>query len=255
MRLGSRRASLAWVTALSIVLTAVAVAQSQEPPLSDERLAVHTLLREDLFAGFLANDLERFARGEKNIDLLLEKRPAAKASLLALKAGAVLYRAVRAHEADRRDEFEKQYRHALELFSQARQLGPLDPSVAAVTGGCYVLFADRLPKEHRALAWTQAYEAYQLLWKQQAPILEQLPVHMRGELLGGLAVSAQRTGRTQEVDQHLERMLAVLRDTPYEPVAKQWKANPEAAATRRITCLTCHDAGRLSNRLSVLNKK
>ena len=109
---------------LVVVFVTVAVAQSVEPPVSDTRLSIHTLVREDIFAGFLMDDMERFSRGEKNIQLLMEKRPAAKADLLAWKAGATLYRAVSAYENKRSDEFQKYYREALDLFSQARQLQP-----------------------------------------------------------------------------------------------------------------------------------
>jgi hypothetical protein len=243
------------LTLLFVAFATVAMAQTPEPPLSDARLSVNTLVREDIFAGFLADDMERFARGEKNIEMLLEKRPAAKSTLLAWQAGAVYYRAVRAYENNRRDEFEQNYRRALDLFSQARQAGPQDGGVAAITGGVNVFFADRLPKENRAAAWAQAYDAYQALWKEQAAYVEKLPVHIRGELLGGLAQSAQRTGHTQELDQYLDKILAVLGNTPYEPVARQWKKNPEAAAKTSITCLTCHEGGRLAARLNALDKK
>ena len=242
-------------TLLAVVFVTVAAAQSPEPPLSDSRLTVHTLLREDVFAGFLAGDMERFSRGEKNMLLLLEKRPSDKADLLAWRGGAALYRAVVAHENNRGDEFQQNYRSALDLFSQARQLNPESGGVAAVAGGSYLLFADRLPKEHRAAAWSQAYDSYRLLWKQQAPVVDKLPVHLRGELLGGLAQSAQRTGHTQEVAQYLDKILELLRDTPYEPVAKQWKKSPEAAAGTSIACLTCHESGRLAARLAALNGK
>jgi tetratricopeptide (TPR) repeat protein len=237
-----------------VFFVAVAMAQSPEPLLSDTRLSIHTLVREDIFAGFLTDEMDRFSRGEKNVDLLLEKRPSAKADLLAWKAGAKLYRAVRAHEGKRDDEFQKYYREAVDTFSQARQLQPEGDGVAAVTGGTYVIFADRLPKENRAAAWTQAYDSFQILWKHQAPMVEKLPVHIRGELLGGLAQSAQRTGRAQEADQYLDKILAYLRDTPYEPIAKKWKANPSSAAESSITCMTCHDAGRLSARVASLNR-
>lgn len=240
---------------LVIAMVTVATAQSLEPPLSDSRLSIHTLVREDIFAGFLTDDMERFTRGEKNIQLLLEKRPGAKADLLAWQAGAVLYRAVRAHENKRPEEFQRLYRQALDLFAQARELTPQGGGVAAVTGGTYVVFADRLPQEQRAAAWAQAYDAYQTLWKQQSSVIDKLPVHLRGELLGGLAISAQRTGRTQEMTPYLDKILEVLRDTPYEPVAKQWKKNPEAAAKGGITCLSCHDGGRLSARLTALDSK
>jgi hypothetical protein len=245
-----RRLSKILLVALFVT---VAMAQSPEPPLSDTRLTIHTLIREDIFAGFLTDDMERLARGEKNLQTLLEKRPAAKSSLLAWKAGIATYRAVRAHEANRNDEFQREYREAMDLFSQARNLGPNDPGVAAVTGGVYAVFADRLPKEHREAAWSTAYDSYQALWKAQGPVVDQLPVHLRGELLGGLAMSALRTGRTEEAMRHLDKILAALAGTPYEPVAKKWKENPKASADTSITCMTCHDQGRLAARLNSLN--
>jgi hypothetical protein len=70
------------------------VAQSPEALLSDSRLSVHTLLREDMFAGFLSDNMERLAKGEKNLDILLTKRPEQKANLLSWKGQAELYRAV-----------------------------------------------------------------------------------------------------------------------------------------------------------------
>ena len=237
------------------VLVTVAAAQSLETPLSDTRLTVHTILREDIFAGFLAGDMDRFSRGEKNIDLLLEKRPSQKANLLAWKAGATLFRAVLAHENNRPDEFQRTYQQALDLFSQAAKLGEGNDGIAAITGGSYALFADRLPKAQRAAAWAQAYDSYQALWKEQSPVVEKLPLHLRGELLAGLAQSAQRTGRAQEADQYLDKILTVLRDTPYESIAKKWKADPKAAANTSIACITCHEPGRLAARVNALNGK
>jgi hypothetical protein len=234
-------------------IVAVAAAQSPQSPLSDTRLTVHTLLREDIFSGFLADDMERFSRGEKNIQLLLEGRPGQRANLLAWQGGATLYRAVRAYESNRKDEFQDNYKRALDLFSEAGKLTAGNDGVAAVTGGSYLVLADRLPKEYRAAAWSEAYDHYHTLWKQQGSFIDKLPVHMRGELLGGLAQSAERTGRTEEVGQYLDKILVVLPNTPYEPAARQWKNNPNASARGGITCLTCHDSGRLAARLTALN--
>lgn len=240
---------------LVVVLVTVASAQSPEPPLSDSRLSINTLVREDIFAGFLSDDMERLSRGEKNIQILLEKRPAAKPELLAWQGGATLFRAVRAYENKRPEEFQQKYRQALDLFAQARQLSPENGGVAAVTGGSFVLWADHLPQENRAAAWQQAYDAYRLLWQQQAPVVDKLPVHIRGELLGGLAQSAQRTGRTEEVAEYLDRILTGLRDTPYESVARKWKENPGSAASSSMVCLNCHEAGRLAARIAGLGNK
>src|SRR5215208_1223910 len=141
---------------LGALVTGVA-AQSTETPLSDARLSVHTLVREDVFAGFLSDDMERFNRGEKNVDLLLEKRPNEKADLLAWKGGIALYRAARANEAKNNDEFQKYYNQALDFFAQARQVNPQAGGAIAVTGGSYAVLGDRLPEKYRAAAWEQAY--------------------------------------------------------------------------------------------------
>ena len=79
--------------------------------------------------------------------------------------------------------------------------------------------------------------------------------HLRGELLAGLAQSAQRTGRAKEADQYLDKILALLPDTPYERMAKKWKTNPDAASRTRLTCLTCHAPGRLAARRAALEKE
>ncbi|MFN0112296.1 MAG: hypothetical protein ACKVZH_25825 [Blastocatellia bacterium] len=243
------------ISMLAIFAVASQVPQSPEPPLDDKRLTIHTLVREDIFAGFLQNDMTRLARGEKNVELLLEKRPAAKAELLAWKAGATVYRAVRALEEKRQDEFKQKYQQALDTFAEAHKLQPGNGGVSAVEGGTLVLFADQLPKEHRAAAWERAYSAFQILWKQQGAGIEKMPPHFKGELLGGLAQSALRTGRKEEAAQYLDKILAVLPGTSYEPVAKRWKADPKSAENSSITCMSCHDGGRLSARLTAINGK
>src|SRR5262249_10601053 len=148
---------------------------------------------------FLSDDQERFSRGEKNIDLLLAQRTGDRAPLLAWKGGATLYRAVRALENNHPDEFKEKYQQAVDFFNEAAKTGPNDGGGIAVTGGSFAVFADRLPKELRAAAWARAYENYSTLWKQQSSFVDKLPLHIKGELLGGLAQSAQRTGHSEEL--------------------------------------------------------
>jgi tetratricopeptide (TPR) repeat protein len=236
-------------------LVTMASAQSPGPPPSDSRLRVATLVREDIFAGFLEGDMERFSKGEQKIELLLKVRPYEKRDLLAWKGGATLYRAILAFEGNRTEEFREKYREALDLYQEARKLGPKDFGVAAAIGGAYVVLADRLPVEYRGAAWSQAYDAYRLLWKQQASVVAKLPVHHRGELLGGLAQSAQRIGRTRESTEYVDKILALLPDTPYVSIAKKWKEAPETAAKSSLTCLSCHAPGRLAARRASLDKR
>ena len=240
---------------MMFALVGTAAAQSADPPIADTRLTVHTLLREDIFSGFFDNNMDRVARAEQNIELLRKQRPGEEASLQAWKGGAALQRAVRANDAGKPDEFARYFQEARDAFAAAAKLSTGRDGVAAITGGSYVFFGDRLPKEHRAAAWAQAYDAYAGLWKQQAAGLDQMPVHFQGELLSGMAQSAQRTGRSDEAAQFIDRMLTVLKDTPYEKGARQWKADPASVATTNLTCKNCHSPGRLANRIAALDKQ
>jgi hypothetical protein len=238
---------------LVLVVVTAAAAQTPDTLLSETRLTVHTLVREDIFAGFRNDNMERFARGQRNIEVLLKERPNQRANLLAWRAMATTYRSVRAHESGQAEEFGRRFAEAQKDFAEAAKLRSGD-AVAAITGGTMVLFADRLPEKERAAAWSQAYDNYSILWKQQSAGIEKLPLHFKGEVLAGLTQSAQRTGRGEEAEKFLDTMLIVLAGTPYEATAKQWKADPSSAATTNLTCKNCHVPGRLENRLEALNK-
>lgn len=240
---------------LALAVVTTAAAQSPDPPIADTRLTVHTLVREDIFAGFLDNNMERVARAEQNIALLLQQRPAEKANLLAWRGGINVQRAVRAHEAGKADEFAKYFTAARADFAAAAKETSGNGGVPAIIGGSYAFYGDRLPQEHRAAAWSQAYDSYAALWKQQAAQVEKMPLHFKGELLSGMAQSAHRTGRAAEAAEFVEKMLTVLPNTPFEKTAQQWKANPASAATSNLTCKNCHAPGRLSAKLAALDDK
>jgi len=236
------------------VISAAIPAQAPEPPIDDTRLSVNTLVREDVFAGFLLNDLAKLARAEKNIELLLASRPGSRATLLAWQGDTALTRAVFANEAKQADQFQQHYRRAVALFAEARRLEPDSVAVLAITGGVQVVMADRLPATERAAGWEQAYDAYQQLWKLQGAAIEKLPLHHKGEVLSGLAQSAQRTGRDEEATAQLDRILALLPDTPYATRARQWKDNSSARTQTKLTCQTCHGPGTLGARLAEVSK-
>jgi len=166
-----------------------------------------------------------------------------------------VYRALLALESGKNDEFERCYQEALDHFAEAKQLGPQHPAVNAIVGGTFVLFGDRLPEKYRAAAWATGYENYQSLWKLQGKAVDRLPLHIRGELLAGLAQSSERTGRHEELAEYLDKIIATLPDTGYERVAKLWKSDPAAAAKGNISCKSCHSEGRLQDRLAKLNGK
>jgi tetratricopeptide (TPR) repeat protein len=238
-----------------ILFSTIGQAQAPEPPIADTRLTVHTLVREDIFAGFLQNDTIRLARAERNLELLLATRPGDRASLLAWQGSAALTRATLAQEANRPAEFEQHYRRARGLFDEAMRLEPDSVAVFAIVGGSQVSMADRLPPAVRAESWELGFTAYQRLWTLQQAIIEKLPLHHKGEVLSGLAQTAQRTGRTDEAGVHLDRILTLLPGSPYAARAQQWKDNASARADVRITCQTCHGPGTLAAQIAEVSKQ
>ena len=239
---------------LCVAMQTAVSAQVPEPPIADTRLTVHTLVREDIFAGFLQNDVKRLARAEQNLELLLKSRPAERANVLAWQGSASLTRAVLAHEDKQPNLFKQHYQRAHTLFEEAMGLDPNGVGVFAIAGGTQTVLADRLPAAERTRGWEQAYGAYQKLWTLQEAILEKLPLHHKGEVLSGLAQSAQRTGRNDEATTYRDRILRLLADTPYAKRAQQWKDDPASRAQVKLTCQTCHVPGTLVARLAEVSK-
>jgi len=238
-----------------VAISAAVPAQTPEPPITDARLTVHTLLREDVFAGFLQGDVTRMARAEKNAELLLASRPMDRPSILAWQGGLTLTRAVMANEAKQPERFLQHYRRAQELFAEAMKLGPNEVAVFAISGGSQVTLADRLPAAERKTAWELGYTAYQQLWKMQEQMIEKLPLHHKGEVLSGLAQTADRTGRREEAAAGVERILTLLPDTSYANRARQWKDDPSGRATSKLACQTCHAPGMLVSRIAEVSKQ
>jgi hypothetical protein len=229
---------------------------AQNPPLSrsayDPRLTVHWLVREDIFAGFMINDEARLANGERTLSQLLIERPADRANIVAWQGWAAVTRAVYAHERNDESQFGKYYQAADDLYAEASRLAPMSQSVAIIIGGSYAALGDRLPDSYRPGAWSQAYDMYRKVWKQQSKDLDSFPVHIKGELLAGLAQTAQRTGRNAEMLENLNLIIEKLPDTPYAARARKWKGSPEMVPRTSIICQTCHEPGRLTARIAAL---
>jgi hypothetical protein len=233
---------------LVCIIAVSAAAQSVKAPTFDPNLSSSTIIREDLFAGFLEggkNGDERFLRGEKNLEILIAERPQDRPGLTAWKGGIAFKRAIDAIETKQMEEFERQYRKALDFYAEAAKLAPADVGVMAVTGAGFALNADRLPDRYRADGWNTAYKMYSGVWQAQGSEVDKLPLHHKGELLAGMAQSAQRSGHFAESTQFLDKILTTMPGTPYAAAAKKWVDSPDLIAKTNLTCKSCHDAGRL----------
>ena len=241
---------------LALLVLCAWSSSAQTPTVHDPRLSVHTLVREDLFAGLLANDEARLTNGERTVAQLLVDRPKAKASLLAWQGWAALTRAALAHERKDSEGCAAHYQRAKELFAIAAAASPSPyGGVDIITGGSYAMVADRLPEQFRADAWSRAYDGYRRVMARKDDSLYAGPLHFKGEILAGLAQTAQRTGRNDEYKEKLDFILEKLPGTPYAARAQRWKDQPELAARTSMLCQTCHEPGRLAARTAALPKQ
>jgi pimeloyl-ACP methyl ester carboxylesterase len=213
---------------------------------------VSTWVREDLFAGFMVNDMERLERGEAKLAAILAETPG-QPDALAWLGGAALYRAILEHEAGRAEAFREQYAKAKELFQRAEQSLKGDDylqAVLAIRGGSWTVFADRLPEELRTEGWRQVKANYSALKKEQGMMFSRYPAHMKGEVLSGLAQASIRLGEKEEGEKQLRDLIQSMANTPYGARAKRWQEAPETVAKTSITCQSCHEEGRLANVLA-----
>ena len=210
-------------------------------------ISVNTWVREDLFAGYMVNDLARFEKGMSKLDEIMLNRSSENRSARAWRASGILYLGVRALEGGNVEEFARRVDEAEGGFNRARTGATRDElgAIYAIQGGAYALFADRFPIELRKEGWGKVQEHYSKLRELQMPAFDKYPQHMRGEVLAGLAQAAQRLGQTDEAEKRLNELIAALPNSVYATRALRWKENPQAADKTNLTCQTCHEPGRL----------
>lgn len=108
--------------------------------------------------------------------------------------------------------------------------------------------AGRLPAAERAAGWKDAYVRYRVVYREQESSLDKLSLHLKGELLAGLAMSAQRTGKAEEAARWTGKILTLMPDTPDAAGAMSWKNRPELIGSTGLICQRCHEPGRLAAR-------
>ncbi|HEY6391694.1 MAG TPA: hypothetical protein VIX89_10475 [Bryobacteraceae bacterium] len=225
---------------LQLLPAVLALCQAQAP-----KPTFYTMVREDTFAGYMGGDMERFERGVKYAEQVLAGNPR-NADALVWKGGGQVFLATRLYAQDLNAKADILYEGGLALMEQALANEPGSAGVRASYGGVLAFLAPRIPEGRRKAALEKARSMYEWLYKVQEPVLDRLPVHLRGETLAGLAETNQKLGNLEQARVYLKRISASLPDTPYAETAERWLAHPESVgADQQIVCGTCHDAGRL----------
>lgn len=203
-------------------------------------------VREDLFAGYLSNDMEKFARGERKVDQLLAENPNLP-GVRAWKASTQFFRAIGSLEAGDRAAFDAQFKEVIDTFEKLTRESPKDVTVLAVYGGMISTLGHRLPAGEQTNANRRAAEVFLQLEQLQKAQFDKMPMHHRGEVLAGVAQGAARSGQDELARTYLTRIVATLDATPYAALARDMLKRPESMKTTKIACNSCHEPNRLAN--------
>lgn len=234
-----------------VLLFALASSVAQDRP----KLSAYTLTREDMFAGPLENDMNRFQAGMGKLDDMLRENPKNEDAIV-MKGFGKVFLAIKTLERGDRAGFDSLYNEAIELMEQAHSINPNNLGVMATYGATMLYFYPRLPAERQQAALAKAKTFYEAMYRDQEKFIEKFPLHLKGELLGGLADVEYRLENREKARAYLERIVQTMAGTPYETKARRWLEKPDSVSKEdRMLCLTCHEPGRLKNRLAAASAK
>lgn len=217
------------------------IAQGERP----KNVPFYTWVREDTFAGFIDNDLVRFEKGVQKVQEYLNENPTRPDAVNWMGATKV-YRAVRAFKDGRTADGETLLREAFQAMDDAVARAPRDVGVRATAGGTLVYLAGQLPEPHDRRAMEKAREHYAVLYEVQSPALQHLPLHLKGELLAGVAETEYRVGDRQRATALLNTIINELPGTGYARTARAWlESSDNVKRDSRLACQSCHEPGRL----------
>jgi len=196
-------------------------------------------VREDIFKGF-TGDAAALERGLKKCEDALAKDPK-NAEALVWHGAGLGYRIKAAFMAGDVALGRQLQAQSAKEMNDAVALRPDDVAVLIPRAASLLAAAARVPspevaKRNYGLAATDYERVLQL----QATYFSKLPVHSRGELLGGLAEAWHGLGDDSKAKSYLARMVKELPDTMYARRAADLLAGAGKAGALGATCLGCH---------------
>jgi hypothetical protein len=192
--------------------------------------------------GALTGDIERFERGMRAVEALLEKNPKDPAILVMHGNGMM----VRAGEGFRKGDMAnaaKAWQSGLDEMARAVELAPESLLVRA-RRGVFMLTASRQapPQIGKPLLELGVGDFEKVLEiRDREKSFAAGSLHKRGELLTGLADGWNRMGNVEKARAYFERVLKDMKGTVYEQKAKAWlEDKPEAKVPEFFACTGCH---------------
>jgi hypothetical protein len=182
-------------------------------------------VREDFFAGF-AGDAEALARGMTKCEEVLAK-DAKNAEALVWHGAGLSYSAKREFMSGNARKGRQVQTQGVGEMNEAAALRPDDAAVLIPRASVFLSAGLHVPSPEVAKKdFETAANDYEKTLRPQTAEFRKLPVHARGELLGGLAEAWNGLGETEKSRVYLKRMPDELPETEYARFAKGVLAAP-----------------------------
>jgi len=192
--------------------------------------------------GALNGDMEKFERGMRTLESLLERNPKDPA-LMVLHGNGVFARSGEAFKKGDAQNAAKLAQDGLDEMAQAVEIAPENIFVRARRGVLLISASRGMPPAMAGPLTKLAVEDFEkvLQIREREQTLTQRSIHQRGELLTSLADGWSRMGDTEKARGYFERITRDLKGTIYEQKAKAWlQDRPEAKAPDYFACSGCH---------------
>src|SRR5215471_357222 len=204
-----------------ICLFALPLLAGADDLVKPDKISIHTWVREDMFAGWIGNDMVTFERGVAKVDRFLSDHPDDRNALAWKYLQASKYM-IRARAAKDDAEYAKQLAIAKDLRTRVFAGGLQDPGPYIIIGSSLVNTGDAAPDKDRDWMYRDALELLSKVPQLQGDVFNSLPAHMRGELWAQLAYVSAKLGDTAARDRSLQNLLT-LTGSPYESRARAWQ--------------------------------
>ena len=218
-----------------------------------DKISIHTWVREDFFAGFMAYDSEAFERGIRKLDIFLADHPN-DANGLGWKYESYFYRLRKDREANADSSYAHHWAEAQEYKNRALTLrAPADVGPLLLVGGSQIWNAQYAASAtQRESLFREGRELLRQVQQIQSPVWESIPPHMRGELWSLEGFASDQIGEREERNRVANEMVTKLKGSLYEVRGRRW-LNATNLGKADAMCISCHEPGRLQPTLARLS--
>lgn len=224
-----------------LALPLLAAAASLDKP---EKLTIHTWVREDIFAGWVARDNAALERGVAKLNRFLEQNPGQEDALAWLYLSE-MHRMRAAQAAGDSAAYDRAMAAAAQLRAKIFDGRTAGVGPYIIVGSGLVAGAFWARDEDRPQMYRDGRAMLKRVPEIQGERFNALPPHMRGELWSQIAFASDRLGDKPERDRYIEFMLTQLKGSLYEKRAERWQKLSALTTEADNMCISCHEPGRL----------